>query len=265
MYLIRHRILPPVFTGLIVLLGLNVSCASGQTNPQPLFDKANNYLESGDYRIALSMYRELERNEQLSGSLFLNMAISYVELDSLGLAKYYFMKAGQFDETRKNAVQGLDYVNSRFSRQSAVLPKLPWQRLLDWVSEAIGASLLLGLGIILLNMGVIGFVARWFITVPGEKYFKFGGIGVAVIGIIFVLTSFYIHYRDNRYHPAVMIHNQTNVREQPDSTSAVVSQAFEGYTFTVDRYKSEEYPAWYYVRMSNGLYGWIPGNDIRIL
>lgn len=265
MYPIRHKIVLPVLTVFIAVLGLNLHGASGQTNPQPLFDQANNYLESGDYRQALSIYRELERNEQVSGSLFLNMAISHVELDSLGLAKYYFMKAGQFDETRENALQGLDYVNSRFSRQSAVLPKLPWQRLLDWLSETIGASLLLGLGIILLNLGVIGFVARWFIMVPGEKYFKFGGIGVAVIGIVFVLTSFYIDYRDNRYHPAVMIHNQANVREQPDSSAAVVSQAFEGYTFTVDSYKSEEYPTWYYVRMSNGLYGWIPGNDIRIL
>jgi len=248
----------------ILLIACSVQSVRAQENPQLQFDRANDRLESGNYIEALSLYRSLEAQNHLSGALFLNMGISYVQLDSLGKAKYYFLKAAEFDETRDRAADGLEYVESRFSRQSAVLPKLPWERFFDWLGEAFGAAGLMIFGILLLNIGVAGIIGAWFLE-PHTRKLRLGGFAAAAAGFMIIFSSFYVQYLQNRYSRAVMIHQRTNVLEQPSTEAAVVSQAYEGYTFTVDHYQSEEHEGWSYVRMSNGLYGWIPNEDILIL
>lgn len=236
----------------------------GQSNAQLRFDRANDALQNGSYQQALDIYRTLEHDSTVSGAMFLNMGISYVQLDSLGKAKYYFLKASRFDETEEKANQGLEYVEQRFSRQSAVLPKLPWDKAVDWLKINVGSVTLLGLAILIINMGVVVFVTTWF-WAPFERPMQRAGISSVSAGIILLFLSFYVQYVDNRYSEAVMVHNQTNVVEKPSDEATIVSQAYEGYSFTVDEFQSRDHPGWSYVRMSNGLYGWIPDNQIMIL
>jgi len=248
----------------IVLCLIVAFPAIGQSNAQLVFDRANDALEAGDYLQALDTYRNLEQGEQVSGALFLNMGISYVQIDSLGKAKYYFLKASRFEGTEQQAKQGLEYVEQRFSRQSAVLPKLPWDKAVDWLKLNVGAVTLLGIAIILINLGVITFVTTWFWPFY-QKPMQISGLSAAGIGILMLLLSFYVQYVDNRYSEAVMVNRQANVVEKPNIEAAVVSQAYEGYSFTVDTFQSRDHAGWSYVRMSNGLYGWIPDNQIMTL
>lgn len=235
-----------------------------QQTPQANFDRANELLEDGDYAEAMALYRQIESSGQFSGPLFLNMGIISIQRDSLGLAKFYFLKAHHFPETRRKAETGLNYVNSRFSRQSAVLPKLPWDRFFTRLQESPGAGFLFYLGAILLNIGVSALVYSWF---AGQKQhlFKKGGIAVSTAAALIVLLSLYVRYLENRYSEAVMITAQASVTTTPDENAEVVSLAYEGYDFTVDHNKSEGHENWLYIRMSNGLYGWIKKSNLRIL
>lgn len=249
---------------LFLLSASLITPGRAQNNPQLQFDRANDQLESGDFRQALSIYKTIRGENNVSGSLYLNMAISYVQLDSLGKAKYYFLKAREFDETKLRAEEGLEYVESNFSRQSAVLPKLPWERFFDWLGENIGSLNLLGIGILLLNLGIYLFIANWFFEVLA-RLLRISGISVAAVSVLFILSGFYVQYLQHRYSRAVMVEQQAQVLEQPASDAGIVSQAYEGYTFTIDRSRSRDREGWSYVRMSNGLYGWIPNKEIMVL
>lgn len=249
---------------LTIILICCVSLGYSQQSPQAVFDEANEQLKAGNYSQAISQYQQLEAQKTVSGALFLNMGISYQRIDSLGMAKYYFMKAARFDETRKQANQAIEYVEAQFSRQSAVLPKLPWDVATDWLQQNIGAPNLLITGLVFFNVGILLFIAHWFLN-WFPIYLKKTGIAFLAISVLITITSFYTSYVGDRYSKAVMINEKVPVLEQPQQEASLVSQAFEGYTFTVDHYRSESHPGWAYVRMSNGLYGWIPDNDILIL
>ncbi|MDR8392018.1 hypothetical protein NC796_12750 [Aliifodinibius sp. S!AR15-10] len=249
---------------LLITIGFVTSVGRAQNNPQIQFDQANSQLESGNYQQALSIYKLIESQQTVSGSLYLNMAISYVQLDSLGKAKYYFLKAQQFPETEGRAVSGLNYVESRFSRQSAVLPKLPWERFFDWLGSVISPTSLLGIAILLLNLGACSYIGGWFFPTV-TKPLRVAGISISVISMVIMLSSFYLQYLQNRYSQGVMIHQQADVLEKPNPDATLVSQAYEGYGFTVDHTVSRQKEGWSYVRMSNGLYGWIPNSEIMIL
>lgn len=253
---IRKLILFLIFSGAVTTYA--------QQQPQALFDRANEQLNSGNYTQALTHYRELENQNTISGALYLNMGITYHRLDSLGKAKYYLLKASRFEETEERAEQALDYIETQFSRQSAVLPAYPWDVATNWLQHNIGAANILIGGILLLNIGILLFISRWFIHWhPG--YLRIAGITVLVLSALLIICSFYTNYVSNRYSKAVMVTQEVPVLEQPTSEASLVSQAFEGYTFTVDHYRSESEPGWAYVRMSNGQYGWIPNDEILIL
>ncbi|HEX6982324.1 MAG TPA: hypothetical protein VF181_06155 [Balneolaceae bacterium] len=245
-----------------VLTGTMVSY--GQQNPQALFDRANQQLESRRYKKAISLYKDIIAQNTVSGALYLNLGISYQRIDSLGKAKFYFLKAAQFDAIEDEAKQALEYVETQFSRQSAVLPKLPWDVATHWLQNNVGSSTLLALGIILLNIGILIYIAHWFIGWH-PRFLSIGGYVIISLSILLVAGGFYTQYVGDRYSTAVMVTEEAPVYEEPRIEASLVSQAFEGYTFTVDHYKSGPYPGWKYVRMSNGLYGWVPGSEIMVL
>lgn len=255
------------FTTIFLLLFLFGGLAShsfAQQNAQALFDDANEMLQENNYQKALSLYQNLEDQNTVSGALFLNMGISYQRIDSLGKAKYYFLRASQFEETEQQAQKALKFVESQFSRQSAVLPKLPWDIATDWLQEQIGAINILLIGIITLNIGVLIFIAHWFLQVY-PKVLRIGGLILIGAALLIIATSFYTQYISERYSKAVMVTQKVPVFEDPTEEAPIVSQAYEGYTFTVDHRQSNSQQGWSHVRLSNGLYGWIPNSDILIL
>jgi hypothetical protein len=189
------------------------------------------------------------------------MALASIYQDSLGLAKYYLLQSAQFPDTRQDANRTLNYVNDQFNRRSAVLPKLPWERFFDWLDKTFGATALLFIGILFLNFGVGSIIGGWF-SVYNSRWLMRIGLILGLISLLTVLSSFYLDYLDERFATGVMIDRQTTVHERPLPGSASVSIAYEGYTMTVDMQRSTEMSGWLYVRLENGMYGWIEENQV---
>lgn len=258
------KTLPSFFFALCVVL-VSFNMVEGQTgaDAQIQFDEAGNLLTEGKLEEAVTIYRQMEANNFASGPLFLNMGIIAVQQDSLGLAKYYFLKASKYDATAKDALEGIDYAESRFSRQSAILPKLPWERAFEWMNKNIGVSVFFIVGSLILNTAVVFIIIFW---LQAEKRVLLkSSFYMIPLGVTMIILAFYLDYQDSRYAEAIMIDEQTNVVASPDNTGDLISLAYEGYSFTVDQTRSNEIEGWSYVRMSNGLYGWIESHNIKII
>ncbi|MEX0769970.1 MAG: SH3 domain-containing protein [Balneolaceae bacterium] len=246
----------------IVFITLQLLTASSLFAQQSEFDRANELFEEQQIEEALSLYRSIEEDQQLSGKLFYNMGLSAIHLDSLGLAKYYFMRATQYPEMRHEALDAVNYVNNRFNRRSAVLPKLPWERFFEWLGAVFGPVWMMAMGLVLINLGIAGILTSWF-THPTSSLFRKAGNSLACLGLLLMCTSIYLQYLENRYDTGVMIRNDTVVHEQPDAGSSAISTAYEGYTLTVDNNRSEPEENWAYIRLENGMYGWIERKAIK--
>lgn len=246
------------------ILFLMSGTAIAQSSPQLKFDEANDLLENGEYRKALKEYRQIEKSEMISGPLYLNMGIAAVQIDSLGLAKFYFLNAEKFESTRESANQALDFVNSQFSRQSAKLPKLPWDRAVDQLKGTPGTFGIFLIGYFLLCLGLLLILNRWFnlITIPKEKNVI---ISLFVISALVISLAYYVDYIEQRYDDAVLIVEQSTVSTKPEENAELVSMAYKGYDLIVDWKKSANVENWYYIRLGNGQFGWIKAKGIEIL
>ncbi|HSH36011.1 hypothetical protein, partial [Schnuerera sp.] len=64
-----------------------------------------------------------------------------------------------------------------------------------------GAATLLGIAIILINLGVFTYVATWFWPIY-ERIMQRSGLIASTLGILLLVLSFYVQYVDNRYNEA---------------------------------------------------------------
>jgi hypothetical protein len=192
------------------------------------------------------------------------MGITAMQLDSLGLSKFYFLKAKKFSTTQQQAAEALEYVNSQFSRQSAILPKLPWDRAIDWINNKLSAFGLFLIGFLLTLSGLILLYLGWLDRISLSKTFS-TQLTLILVGSSLALGAFYADYVDQRYDEAILISNSQRVLASPDENSVLVSIAYEGYEITLDHWESEKAENWIYVRLGNGQFGWTKPDGIKIL
>jgi hypothetical protein len=252
-----------ILKGLLLIL-LFFSGIQAQENAQLLFDQANTLLQENEYPEAMKIYRSIEQTGSVSGALFLNMGITATQLDSMGLAKYYFLKSTQFETTFQSAKEALEYVESQFSRQSATLPKLPWDRAVDWLKEGPGASTVFITGFSFILIAVILLLLKWADIFTISK-FNATLSTCLMSGLLIILLSFYIDYIDQRYSEAVIISSEVQVRQAATESSDLVSLGYEGYAITIDHNASSSIDGWLYIRLGNGQFGWIENYGVKIL
>jgi len=231
---------------------------------QSNFEQATEQLEQQNYREAISQYQQIADSGHHSGALWFNLGIGYTQLDSLGLAKYYFLKSSDYPQTKADAQSAIEYVNDRFNRRSATLPTLPWERFSNYLSNQIGTSSLYSMALIFLYLGLAGILIFWFYG-KFRTYSYYTGIGAVVMSFLLFVTAFYVQYFDNRYGTGVVIERQSIVYQSPDTSSSEISTAYEGYTVRVDYQESENHQGWIYIRLENGMKGWIENQAVKAL
>lgn len=249
---------------LLFLSALISTGLSAQSDPQVPFVEANTLLENGAYAEALRSYKQIEATGFESGALYLNMGITATEMDSLGLAKAYLLRAAEYAETEEQALKALDYVNSQFSRQSAILRKLPWDLAVQWMIKVPGPGGVFTAGILIVLIGLSILFGRWFGKLHSDT-FKSAAIYIAGTGIVIVLLSFYADYVDARYDEAVLITEESRVTREPAEGAELINVAYEGYDLVIDRKKSLNADGWLYIRLGNGQYGWIRNYGVKTI
>ena len=254
----RTIIFLPIF--LICLISVPSPAAAQQSR----FDEANRLLEENRFEEALPLYRSLEEEGYHSGALWLNIGIAYTQMDSLGMAKYYLLRAADQLETRTFALQALDYVNERFPRRSALLPELPWNRFFTFLSERFGITVLLVIALLLLNLAAALLIGSWFRN-DLRKLFRLTSFSLFGFSVLFLFFSVIIHYQKNRFSTGIVTDRQTAVYQLPEESATQITTAFEGFALRIDFKRSDEAEGWHYVRLENGMFGWIRNEGIRVL
>lgn len=232
---------------------------SSTSDAQLQFAEANQLIIDARYTEALERYRKIESGGDVSGPLYLNMAISATWMDSLGVAKYYFLKARKFAEVRVAAEEGLRFAEDNLARRGARLPELAWTRLSTVLLFEMNYYFYAILGVILFNLGGLLFAVHWLRT-GNQIVVKITSIVLLISSFILVIGAISMDNRSARYNLGIQIDRELQVHEQPDSTSEIVQTGFEGYQYIIDEKTSVESPGWSYVRMTNGTSGWVQSN-----
>jgi hypothetical protein len=234
--------------------------------PQALFNRGNYMMEEQDYAGAVSVFRQIEEGGHASGPLFYNMGISYLYLDSLGQASYYFHKSKAYRGSSDRARDGITTVERLMRIRGTFIPQLPWYAFHDWFLFHMNHLAWIVWGLVLINIGVFVILAGW-LWQP-DRRIAIAGMAIAAVGILQVVATISITVWADGYRQGVVVKNGIPVKPAPD---LVVDEdlspdlAYEAYTVTLNKRISSQHDGWVHVRFRNGISGWIPDTAVRKL
>lgn len=246
----RYIVMLGVFV--ITIFGLNAQAQS----PQELFNEGNRLLAETRYSEALQYYRQIEEAGFESGPLYLNMGIAASFQDSLGLAKFYYLKAAGFPGVERAAREGLDFVEDVLGRRGARLPQLAWTRLSTQLFFHVNYSIWLLIGVVLVNIGAVILVLKWIKGLFVSRVGLLAPVSLSLGGLIIIL-AIALQMNATRFDLGVQVSREAQVRELPHSEAEIRQTGFEGFQYIVDIRKSATVEGWLNVRMSNGTRGWV--------
>lgn len=248
----------------IILIFLFAGIQTVAASPQQDFNRAAYLMGQQEYEEAFAIYEEIESTEYMAGPLYLNMGIALVRMDSLGLAKYYFMRAGEFNQTRSRAIDGLEYIDGEVERRSGSIPVLPSASWRDWIQFELGIwNMIIG-GIILFNLGAIILAAGW-IRPHWQKLLKIIGLPTISLAVVIIVFGIWLDWHSEDYERGVIIEHELTIFENPYESATKINTAYEGFTVTRNRHKSEEHEEWSHITLSNGVSGWVSSSGLRTL
>lgn len=247
----------------IITLATLLQTAGAQSDIQAQFNQANEALAQGQFTEALSLYETIIETGYESGPLYLNMGITATRLDSLGLAKFYYLNAQRFSDVSIAAGEALDFVDYELGRRGARLPELAWTRFTRLLFFEMNHHGWLALGLVVINIGVLFLVASW-LRQSYRKTNRYLSMVFMNLGAAIVLITGIIIWQANGYQQGIQIVREAQVHVLPDSQTDIVQTGYEGFQYIVDIEQSAETPEWLYVRMSNGSRGWVRAEYLNL-
>ena len=250
-----------------LFIGFNAPIATAQSDTadiQQQFNDFNKLLEQNRFSDAISGYKTIIASGLESGPLYLNMGIAATRMDILGLAKYYYLKAQNFQEVRLAANDALDFVDYELGRRGARLPELAWTRFTQYLFFEMNHFRYVMLGLILINLGVIFFVIHWLRTYL-KQLNRYIGIALFVTGFVVMSAGILIYSYSSGYSEGVKIGREIQVRNVPSIDAEIIQTGYEGFRYIIDRKTSENSDGWVFVRMSNGSRGWVETTNLKLL
>ena len=258
MQLLRSVFLIAVFT-----LTTFLPAALAQSEPQERFNQANEALSQGQFTEALSLFEAVKTSGYESGALYLNMGITATRLDSLGLAKYYYLNAQRFGDVKIAATDALDFVDYELGRRGARLPELAWTRITRQLYFEMNHLGFIAVGLLLINIGVLFLVVSW-LRQSYTQINRYLGIVFISLGGTVVLITALISWQSMNYTQGIQIVREAQIHTLPDSQSEIIQTGYEGFQYIVDIKESTSSPDWLYVRLSNGSRGWVQTEHLNL-
>lgn len=229
---------------------------------QDVFNEGTRLLNESRYNEALSVYRQLDDLTMESGARYINMGIAATRIDSLGLAKFYFTKAMDFEEFKFAADEGLQFIEWELGRRGARLPQLAWTRITTTLLFDVNHNHVIGAGVLLLNIGVMFIAVHW-LRAYKSKTNRYIGISLISTSLLIMMFGIIVQMNAKHYSQAVQINREAQVRLQPNEESEIIQTGYEGFLYIVDEKRSINSPEWKYVRMSNGARGWTETSHLK--
>jgi len=258
---LRSALLSVTLT-LAALLPL-ITAQTPRNDLQIQFNSANELLANQEFTQALQSFEAIRNSGYESGPLYLNMGITATRLDSLGLAKYYFLNALRFNDVFIAATNALDFVNYELGRRGARLPELAWTRITRSLFFEVDHRFYIALGLIIVNIGVVLLVVSW-LRPSYKKTNRFFSQLLMVIGVLMIGTASMLTWQTHGYTQGVQLVREAQVYEQPNTDSEIIQTGYEGFQYIIDSKRSSSTPDWYFVRMSNGSRGWIQSHYLTV-
>ncbi len=222
------------------------------------FDRGTQALQEGNFRDAIAAYERARSEGFTSAELLHNTGVAWYRLDDVGRATLYLERARLQAPGNDRILHSLSIVQRLQEDTFSTLPTPFWIRAHRWILERMGAGLLFGIGAGLLFLWGSVAGARLLAQRPfpqGRRLERWSLIIALPVLALSLYSSAFPPWPDR----AIVLADSIALTEQAAPESAPVEQLHAGTTVHVQARGD----GWVFVRLTNGVGGWLPGDAIE--
>jgi len=239
---------------------LIVSGVSYATEPDSLFQQANQHFEDKEYDKALEIYTGLTESGYESASLYFNIGNCYFKQGELGYAILYYLRAKRLDPNDDDINANLDFARQFMPTRLEGIEFNPVTQFFGTITGPFTLDLLAWLSSIFFVILVLFLSAL--------VYFQLGGLPskllVYLLLALFLVSAGMTTYKyRNEYMTGkgVIVADEARIYSAPAADSDLEFVGAFGLTFEVGR----EIDNYYLVMFENKRKGWIKKELVEII
>ena len=221
------------------------------------FDMGNQHYAEGAYQEALDAYQQAIANGYTSGALYYNMGNAYYRLDERGQAIRHYEKARRFIPDDPQLLHNLEIVHAQINAPFSTLPKPFW---VTWWKRYVvrtGAMVFFIVGLLFYVIAAALLGHRiW--THTRNAWHRRALSASLILGLLLLITAFGASLDRSLDRQAVVITDQTALRQAPQDEAASDLDIHEGVLLDV----LDQQDGWLEVRLPNGVSGWVQATAV---
>lgn len=248
---------PCILRIVLALMFMGPATSFAQEAPSALFDEGTQALQNGNFQEAIAAYDRARASGQVSAELFHNMGVAWYRMDQAGRAILFLERAHQLEPDSEAIAHSLMMAQRLRQDTFSALPTPFWKRAHRWILDRASPGLLFAFGTAFLFLwgGVAG--ARLWArkSIAHSERLERWALTLAVPLLGFALYSSAAPPWPER---SIVLATSVNLTEQAAPESPVVEQLHAGSEVHV-RARGD---GWVFVRLTNGVEGWLPEDTI---
>ncbi len=223
--------------------------------PQRQLQEANEAYQQKNYTLAIDRYESLVQEGVQSKELYYNLGNAYYRNQRLGKAILYYERALKLAPNDADIQHNLQIAAYERKDDFGEIPPFFLSRAWDWASQLFSSMIWSVLTILLVWLGVGGFI-RWMIA--QERPQRKQGFLIGVLALTGSLLPFFLAKTAARLElnsgQAIITTATTTIHTNANKSSAVLYRLHEGTKVKL----LDNIGDWDKVRLSNGEQGWVP-------
>ncbi|MEQ9105578.1 MAG: hypothetical protein RIE53_12880 [Rhodothermales bacterium] len=247
--------------GLLAIVALLMFCSfdvQAQESAVAHFDRGTQALHEGRFRDAIAAYDEARSEGYTSAELLHNTGVAWYRLDDVGRATLFLERARLQAPEDERILHSLSIVQRLQQDTFSTLPTPFWMRAHRWILDRAGPGVWFGFGagLLLLWGGVAGARLLAQRTLPQGRRLERWAL---IIGLPVLALALYSSAFPPWPDRAIVLVESVALTEQAAPESTPVEQLHAGTTVHVQARGD----GWVFVRLTNGVGGWLPDDAIE--
>ena len=253
--------MPNYKTILTALILFCVTTASSDTDPDSLYQAANDAMLGEKFGRAITLYEEIIDQAIDHPDLYYNLGSAYFRTDQIGLAIWAFEKGMRLSPRDKDLQFNLELANTRV-RDRIEMPETIF--ILEQY-RALKQSVTI-MDVLLIGASVLMVAALIYFLI---KYNRWRSVWLTrLIALLFILSALihlialdkYLEFSDK--HEIILIEKEVNIFSAPfDRKESTIFRLHEGVKAEITQDQQE----WLEIELIDGKKGWIQSDKVRRL
>lgn len=225
-----------------------------------VFSKANTLYSQGKYDEAISLYKELLKDDKHATAIYFNLGNSYYQKKEIAAAILSYERAKLLSPSNKEVQENLDFVNAQIYDKIKAKPQyfiIKWLRkLINRANSNTWAYIVCGLWIILF-ISLFLFIRSRNINL---RKTLFPLMLIVFLSSIFSLYATYAQYEHEKYNKyAIVLASSATAQSTPSINGTELFILHEGTKVKI----IEKVGSWYNIQLADDRQGWLPTKDIE--